>query len=250
MLAVAAIGAGAVLAGGDAGSSLSDRAADELLATTTPAATTGDPDAPAVTTPASQDSDRPQPTDKEDEPDAAPRASTAPAEPTGGGGSTDTPAAAGAREQAPAERTPSSKPARAALRLDGPRLPKVTATSTDGTVNFGTLRGPAVIHVFASWCPTCRAEAPAVAKALRAAPGVQPIYLAVADQPADSAAFVERYDWPAAPRVDDPGRELATKLGVDYQPNLILVDRAGRTQVIAGGVSQAKLTALLRALEA
>lgn len=251
-LTIVAIASGAVLAGGDGGGQLQgSRGADDLIA----AAAQPAPSTTTATSPADAGAkaDRKAATDADARPSKAERGerdargdAAASTEQAAGSAAT-TPEPATKRSPAPA---PKPKPQPSGLRLDGPRLPNVSAKSTDGNVDFGALRGPAVIHVYASWCPTCRAEAPGFGRALERAPGVRPIYLAVADEPADAAAFVRRHSWPNGPRIDDPERELANKLGVDYQPNLILVDRAGRTRVLAGGLAEAKLTAVLQALEA
>lgn len=259
-LTVAAIAGGVVLAGGDSSQLTRSAGADDLVAAAaqvTPAPTPGSEQATGGGSSSKQEAS----SGAASKADAQASKAAAEGGAAGGGGGTD-PGAEAARSQTPgaqgssaqADRapaaTPKPTPRPTGLRLDGPKLPSVTATSTAGTVDFGSLRGPAVIHVYASWCPTCRAEAPGFGRALKKAPGVKPIYLAVADEPADSAAFVTRYGWRSAPRIDDPSRELATKLGVDYQPNLILVDRDGRTRVLAGGLAEAKLTAVLQALEA
>ncbi|MBJ7470306.1 MAG: redoxin domain-containing protein [Solirubrobacteraceae bacterium] len=140
------------------------------------------------------------------------------------------------------------KPAAEPLALDGPKLPNVQASSTDGEIDFAKLEGPALIHVYASWCSVCRAEAPGLSAALKAAPGVRPIWIAVADSPPDSAAFAKSFGWPQGAMIDDQNRSVASKLGLTGQPNTILVDGEGRTQTIIGGSSQAQLTALLQGL--
>lgn len=132
----------------------------------------------------------------------------------------------------------------------GPKLPKVQAQSTDGTIDFAALRGPAIVHVFASWCSVCRAEAAELGKALNAAPGVKPIWIAVQDDPASSKAFQTEFAWRSGPRIDDEDRSVAAKLGLSGQPNTILVDAAGNTQRFAGAVPVPTLKALLARLDA
>lgn len=168
------------------------------------------------------------------------------------GGSSDSetaPKAGGASASAPssgsgATEKPSAPAARAAV-LTGPKLPKVQASSTEGRIDFGALRGPAIIHVYASWCSVCRGEAAELGKAVSAAPGVKRIWIAVQDDPQSSEAFQTEFDWPAGPRVDDKNRSVAAKLGLSGQPNTILVDAEGNTQRFAGAVPIPTLTKLL-----
>jgi thiol-disulfide isomerase/thioredoxin len=132
--------------------------------------------------------------------------------------------------------------------LSGPALPDVRATSTDGTIDFASLKGPALIHVYASWCSVCQGEAADLGRALKDVPGVKPVWIAVQDEPSASAAFVKQYDWPAGPRIDDANRSLAGQLGLTGQPNTILVDAEGNTRTFAGAVPRPTLIAMLRAI--
>lgn len=132
--------------------------------------------------------------------------------------------------------------------LDGPRLPAINTSSTEGPLNLAKLRGPAVLHIYASWCPTCKAEADGFAEALQQAPKVKPYFIAVQDTPDDAASFAREYGWRSGPRIDDPEREVASALGLQGQPNTVVIDRTGATKVFAGPVDQATLTALLRSV--
>jgi hypothetical protein len=49
----------------------------------------------------------------------------------------------------------------------------------------------------------------------------------VADTPEEGRVFVQQYGW-EWPSISDPRRERARKLGADYQPHVIVVDREGR----------------------
>ncbi len=143
---------------------------------------------------------------------------------------------------------PGASPGSAAARLTGPKLPNLRVASTDGDLNLGELKGPAVVHVYASWCSVCRGEAADLSAALRAAPNVKPIWIAVQDEPSASAAFAKEFDWPAGPRIDDRNRSIAGKLGLTGQPNTVLVDAEGNTRTFAGAVPIPTLKALLGSL--
>ena len=49
----------------------------------------------------------------------------------------------------------------------------------------------------------------------------------MADTPDEASAFVDVYGW-TWPSISDPARELARRLGADYQPHFILIDAEGR----------------------
>lgn len=155
-------------------------------------------------------------------------------------------AAPGAADSGGGAQTGEGK-ASAAL-FDGPKLPNVRASSTEGTVDLGKLKGPAIVHVYASWCSVCRGEAAELGAALDEAPAVKPIWIAVQDEPTASEAFAKEFDWPAGPRIDDPNRSIAGELGLTGQPNTVLVDAEGNTRTFAGAVPIPTLTALLREL--
>lgn len=55
--------------------------------------------------------------------------------------------------------------------------------------------------------------------------------LNAADMQPTARAFLKRYGW-TWPSISDPQRRLARRLGVDYQPAVILIDARGR--VVAG----------------
>jgi hypothetical protein len=58
-------------------------------------------------------------------------------------------------------------------------------------------------------------------------PGLEYLGINVADTPEEARGFTTRFGW-EWPSIRDPGRELARKLGADYQPHFIVVDADGR----------------------
>lgn len=118
------------------------------------------------------------------------------------------------------------------------------------TIALADLRGrPAFLSVWASWCPSCREEAPTMARLARKhGRSVQFVGIDIQDRREDGRAFVRRFglDYP---HLFDPKATIATKLGVFGIPTVFLVDRRGRiAAVLVGKQPQAKLTRYLRLL--
>lgn len=103
-----------------------------------------------------------------------------------------------------------------------------------GKLSAKDVEGPAVIHVFASWCPTCQSEAPAFAQLQRKNPDLKYYYVAVEDSKEDAASFAKKYGWKSAPTIDDSSRDVETSLGLSGQPHTIFVDADGKALVHQG----------------
>lgn len=88
-----------------------------------------------------------------------------------------------------------------------------------------TLRGPALVNVFASWCGPCRAEHPV----LMALSRDLPVHgIAYKDEPAASARFLAELGDPyRSVGVDRSGR-AGLEWGVAGVPETFLIDRDGR----------------------
>jgi cytochrome c biogenesis protein CcmG/thiol:disulfide interchange protein DsbE len=107
-------------------------------------------------------------------------------------------------------------------------FPEFTLRDPSGAdVTRDDLKGPALVHVYASWCPTCNAEAPELAPLLQKYPELNMVYIAVADDPEDAATWLKEKDFPLdnATIVIDEDRELAGELGLSGQPHTLLVDK-------------------------
>lgn len=99
----------------------------------------------------------------------------------------------------------------------------------------GTGDRPVVINFWASWCPPCRAEAPALARSARAL-GDEVAFLGVNvdDTARDARDFVERYELPF-PTVRDGG--IRTVLGMRGLPTTVVLRSDGTVAArIVGGV--------------
>lgn len=115
--------------------------------------------------------------------------------------------------------------------LEGPAL-----DPPPPTIALRDLRGaPAFVNVWGSWCPSCREEAPTIAKLARAfADRVQFLGIDVEDSREDARAFVRRYGV-RFPQLFDPRADIARKLGAFGIPTAFLVDREARVTTILIG---------------
>ncbi len=103
---------------------------------------------------------------------------------------------------------------------------------------------PVVVNLWASWCPPCHAEAPALARAARAL-GDRATVLGVLvdDRPETAQAFVDRYDLPF-PTVVDGG--AAAALGQVGLPTTVVLDASGQVvDRIVGGVDAGSLASAI-----
>ncbi len=126
------------------------------------------------------------------------------------------------------------------------QLQFTTTTVADGAAFDGaSLAGQdAVIWVWASWCPTCQAEAPAVAEASTRLPeGVELYGLAGKSEVADAQGFIEQYDVADFPHLFDEDGTLWANFGVSYQPALVLIDDDGSIEVIPGATGADEIVA-------
>ena len=111
------------------------------------------------------------------------------------------------------------------------------------------LKGNAVlVNLWATWCPPCRAEMPAIERMYREYKDQGFVVLAVdmtyQDNPADVAPFIQEYGLTFPVLLDETG-----KVGASYQlrslPSSYFINRAGIIQevVIGGPMSEALLRA-------
>jgi thiol-disulfide isomerase/thioredoxin len=127
------------------------------------------------------------------------------------------PACAGAAGPAAPEGTPATNAARAAL------LPTSVDTLPDvDLAGFRALLGqvagtPLVVNVWASWCGPCQEEAPRLAAAARANPGVQFLGIDILDTRSDARAFIAEHGW-TFPSLFDATAEVRDGLGLLGQP--------------------------------
>jgi thiol-disulfide isomerase/thioredoxin len=140
-----------------------------------------------------------------------------------------------------------------ALRLiDNTMLPKAPLTTLAGrTTDLPTLTAgkPAVVNLWATWCPPCRLELPFLAAAQGQEPGINFVFV---DQGEDLAT-VERYlgsvGLNLANVMLDTGNRLGREIGTSALPITLFYDAGGRmVDTHAGALSPAMLARKLTQL--
>ncbi len=126
----------------------------------------------------------------------------------------------------------------------GSPAPDFTLQTLDGeTITLSDLRGqPVVINFWATWCPPCRAEIPALDAVYRAQGGdVVILGVDVQESPATVAAFAAEYDM-SYPVPLDPDAEVARLYRVRAFPTTVFVDADGVVRhVVTGALNEALL---------
>ncbi|MEU5906279.1 TlpA disulfide reductase family protein [Micromonospora sp. NPDC047527] len=156
-----------------------------------------------------------------------------------------TPASPGAGTAAPA--TPGSGTSTAP---GGVALPELTLTCFTGgaPVALRDVAGPAVINVWASWCPPCRKELPAFQRlSERAAGQLQVVGVNSRDSRGGAQSIGEDFGV-RFPILVDQGEALQRGLNRNAIPLTLFVDTQGRIRHIdaTGALDDAQLTTLVR----
>jgi peroxiredoxin len=133
--------------------------------------------------------------------------------------------------------------------------PDFSLADADGNrVTLSELRGQAVlINVWASWCPPCRAEMPAMQRAYTDYAEAGFVILAINQTSQDSRVaaleFAAEHSLTFPILFDDTG-EASQRYATSALPTSFFVDRAGVIQevVIGGPMSEALLRARIEAL--
>ena len=113
--------------------------------------------------------------------------------------------------------------------LVGQPLPASEVRTLDGDAPLrlaSTVRGPAIVNVFASWCAPCRVEAPMLLKLK--ADGVPVVGLAWKDKPDDTRSLLNELGNPYSTVVTDQGGRAGLDLGITGVPETFLVDAHGK----------------------
>ena len=123
-----------------------------------------------------------------------------------------------------------------------------------GQVQLSELRGqPVMINLWASWCPPCRAEMPAIEKVYRAYKDRGLVVLGVnttfQDNEADAAAFVREFGLTFLIPLDRDG-SVSKRYQLRGLPSTFFVDRNGiiRSVVVGGPMSEALIQSKVEGL--
>lgn len=113
---------------------------------------------------------------------------------------------------------------------DDPVAPDFTARGYgENVIQLAASRGkPIVLNFWASWCPPCQAEAPALERVWQTyrAQGVVFLGVNIQDNEVDGRNFLEKYGI-TYENVRE-GDEIARSYSVSGNPTTILIDRQGR----------------------
>ena len=138
----------------------------------------------------------------------------------------------------------------ASSTLIGKLAPPISGRNlAGGQSSLALLRGRYVlVNFFASWCPPCRSESPALVRFAYSRPYGQKVAVlgvVYGDTGSNAAAF-ERQVGATWPSVVDPGEQIAISYGVDDPPQSFLVAPDGKVvDRILGGVTVAGLDRLV-----
>ncbi|MFC4019738.1 TlpA family protein disulfide reductase [Micromonospora sp. GCM10011542] len=158
-------------------------------------------------------------------------------------------APASAPTGAPAAAPAGSSSARPAADA-GPLLPELTVPCFTGgaPVALRDIRGPAVINIWASWCPPCRKELPAFQRlSQRSAGQLQVIGVNTQDSTAAAQSIGEDFGV-RFPTLVDQGNALQRELKRNAFPLTLFVDGQGRIRHVdaSGALDDARLAELVR----
>ena len=132
-------------------------------------------------------------------------------------------------------------------------LPPLTLSSLEGRpVSLASFVGkPTVVNLWATWCPPCQREMPALQQAQAANPDVNIVFVNQGEEAPTVAAFLGRHGLALRNVLVDPQRRTGAALGHRALPTTLFFDAQGRlADTRIGELSQATLTQRLASLRA
>ena len=133
----------------------------------------------------------------------------------------------------------------------GGAAPALQGTTVQGkTFDLTQTHGaPTVVNFFASWCPSCVAEAGDLVAFAAAHPDVRFVGVAVNDAKADVQRFAAEYRVPYTIVMDESGT-IAGAWGVNGIPATFFVDRDGKQQAsMVGAATRAQFEEKLKSIQ-
>ena len=132
-------------------------------------------------------------------------------------------------------------------------MPPLTLSSLEGRpVSLAGFAGkPTVVNLWATWCPPCQREMPALQQAQAANPDVNIVFVNQGEESPTIAAFLDRHGLALRNVLVDPQRRTGAALGHRALPTTLFFDAQGRlADTRIGELSQATLTQRLASLRA
>ena len=133
------------------------------------------------------------------------------------------------------------------------RLPPLTLSSLEGrSVSLADFAGkPTVVNLWATWCPPCRREMPALQRAQAANPDVNIVFVNQGEDARTITAFLNRQGLALRNVLVDPQNSVGAALGHSGLPTTLFFDANGRlADTRIGELSQATFTQRLASLRA
>ena len=135
----------------------------------------------------------------------------------------------------------------------GLRLPNMTLQTLAGeTRTLQDLRGkPVVVNLWATWCPPCRREMPALMRFAETNPQVAVVLVNQGEEAATVAAYLQQEKLPSHAVWLDPHSDMGGFVGQRALPTTLFFDGQGRLQEVrVGELSEATLQQKVSALQA
>ncbi len=108
---------------------------------------------------------------------------------------------------------------------------------------LGVTEEVTLVGVWATWCGACRQELPQLVE-LASLDGVGLVLVSVDQSPKRAVRFLASRGWEAVPQAFDPGAKIATTLGIEAIPTVVVLGSDGRETARVTGADPAAAAAL------
>ena len=139
------------------------------------------------------------------------------------------------------------------VAAQGVRLPNVALQTLDGNVRqLQDLQGkPVVVNLWATWCPPCRREMPALMRFAAQNPHTTVVLVNQGEDAATVATYLQQTGLPSNAVWLDPRSEVGALVGQGALPTTLFFDAQGRLQAVrVGELSEATLQQKITELQA